>query len=138
MKKSIFLLVFISLAISVMAQKTMLKPPIVADTVLQVDGLTTHLTYTWPAGMILTQAVDSMKNDTVSVPDYFSTRGSNSKFYLNKRRIVGTDTIYTIEEIQQSYLSIYTLMNTIYSSTLLAGKLKASLIPNFHKKISQK
>jgi hypothetical protein len=136
MKKTILLSIIILMSLSVIAQKSIPKPITIADTVLVINGVSTHLIYTWPMGQMETQPADSMKNDTVFIKNYFSLRGSNVLFYLIKKRIIGTDTILTKENIQVPFTSIYTAMSALYGSAIVKKKIKEYLTKSYQKRIS--
>lgn len=136
MKKAILFLSLVLISVFVNAQKQIPKPTVIADTALLINGVSTHLIYTWPMGQMETQPADSMKNDTVFNKNYFSLKGSNVLFYLVKKRIIGTDTIITKENIQVPFTSIYTAMSAIYGSAIVKKKIKESLTKSYQKRIS--
>ena len=137
MKKSIILVLIVMFSVAVMGQKTISNPKVILDTTLTVEGISTHFIYSWGDGYFLTQAVDSVRNDTIFNHNYFSLKHSNVLFILTKKRIMGTDTIIRREEIQVPFINIYTAMNGLYTSNTIKTRIRAGLVESYHRKLSE-
>ena len=137
MKRFLILLPIIfmlSLPTITVGQKTISNPKVILDTTYNGD----RFIYTWSDGYFITQAADSVKNDSVYNKNYFSLTKSNVQVIVTKKRIVGTgDTLIRRETIQMPFLAVYQIISNLYTNAGIKAKIITSLQSSYKKKISQ-